>query len=316
MSIEVAVETEGLYKVYRGSDRPAVENVTVSIPKGRVFGLLGPNGAGKTTLLSMICGLLEPSAGSARVMGHSVAHERAKVKRAIGLVPQELAIYPGLTARENLAYFGHMQGLHGRALHKRVKECIFLAGLEEFSTRRADTFSGGLKRRLNLVIGLISEPAVLVLDEPTVGIDPQSRRFIHDTLRSLSAHGMTIIYTSHYMEEAESLCDELAIIDHGRIISQGSLDDLLRRHRSSVIELHLEQPVSESTQKRIGALSHVRSIATEGKSITLRSDLPQATLRDALDILRAEGLDLASLSMGATNLEKVFMTLTGTRLRD
>jgi len=311
-----AVETAGLYKVYRGSERPAVENVSLSIPKGRVFGLLGPNGAGKTTLLSMICGLLEPSSGSACVMGHSVADERAQLKRAVGLVPQELAIYPSLTARENLDYFGRMQGLRGQRLRTRVDDCVALAGLQGFSERRADTFSGGLKRRLNLVIGLVSEPDVLVLDEPTVGIDPQSRRYIHDTLRSLNARGMTIIYTSHYMEEVESLCNEIAIIDHGRIITQGALDELLYRHQDGVIEILLEKPPPESIRTRIGALPQVRSITVEGKSIALKSDLPQTTLRDALDILRAEEVGVVSLSMGTINLEQVFMALTGTRLRD
>lgn len=316
LSQTAAVETAGLYKTYRGLERPAVENVSLSIQRGRVFGLLGPNGAGKTTLLSLICGLLDPSSGSARIMGFSVADERAEVIRRIGLVPQELAIYPSLTARENLDYFGRIQGLRGSELRARVDHCMALAGLEEFRSRRAETFSGGLKRRLNLVIALVNEPEVLVLDEPTVGIDPQSRRFIHDTLRTLAAHGMTIIYTSHYMEEVESLCDEIAIIDHGRIIAHGSLDELLNKHQDGAIEIHLERPLPDSTRTRIRALPQVSAVDTEGKSIVVRSDVPEDTLRAALDILREERIGVVSLSMGTTNLEQMFMTLTGTHLRD
>ncbi len=316
MSQAVAVETTALFKTYRGLERPAVENVDLSIQRGRVFGLLGPNGAGKTTLLSLICGLLQPSAGSTRVMGYSVAEQRNEVMRRIGLVPQELAIYPSLTARENLDYFGHMQGLYGTKLRTRIADCLALAGLEELRSRRAETFSGGLKRRLNLVIGLINEPEVLVLDEPTVGIDPQSRRFIHDTLHALSARGMTIIYTSHYMEEVESLCDEIAVIDHGRIIAQGSLEELLNQHQDGVVEIHIEQPLQESIRMRIAALPQVRSIETTGRSVTMHSDIPESTLRASLEILHQEKVGIASLSMGTMNLEQLFMKLTGTRLRD
>jgi len=310
------VEIECLSKTYPGAERRAVDEVDLSIARGRIFGLLGPNGAGKTTLLSMLCGLLRPSGGRMRVDGVEMVETTAAVRRKIGLVPQDLALHPSLTARENLAYFGGVQGLSGELLGKRIAECLAIAELEGLADRRVETYSGGLKRRLNLVIALIHEPELLVLDEPTVGIDPQSRRFIHDQLRRLNAAGMTIIYTSHYMEEVEHLCDELAIIDHGRIIARGSVTEVLNRLASGLIQLRLSHSISIALREALQALPGVKDVQVDGHEVRIESDDPQQTLARLLEIAHTSGERVTSVSLGAVNLEQVFLALTGTSLRD
>jgi ABC-2 type transport system ATP-binding protein len=310
------VEVRELSKTYPGAGHAAVNDVDLAIPRGRIFGLLGPNGAGKTTLMSMLCGLLAPSRGEIRVNGENVRDAGAALRRRLGLVPQDLALYPGLTARENLAYFGGVQGLSGERLKQRIDYCLETAGLTALAERRAETFSGGLKRRLNLVIALIHEPELLILDEPTVGIDPQSRRFIHDNLRRLNAGGLTIVYTSHYMEEVEQLCHELAIIDHGQIIARGTVDEVLAQLPSHVVSLRVAGSVPEPWRARLRVLAGVRRAEFHGHAVTLESATPQATLTQALALLAEAGIGVSSVSLGAVNLEQVFLALTGTRLRD
>ena len=306
------VEIANLSKTYRGSERPALDDLSLRIDAGRFFGLLGPNGAGKSTLISILCGLFAPTRGQVHVRGK----DTREVKSMLGLVPQDLALYPMLTARENLEFFGRMQGLTGARLRERVAACLAIARLEEFADRRAETFSGGLKRRLNLVIGLIHEPRLLVLDEPTVGIDPQSRHFIHESLRGLHAAGMTIIYSTHYMEEAEQLCDDIAIIDHGRILARGSVLALLRSHRHGAIEAHVEADLPAALVEALQQLPHLRASRIETRSFLLESDRPEATLAAVIDALQRHRIPLASLSLGAMNLEHLFLSLTGTQLRD
>ncbi len=310
------IEATALYKNYPGMKRPAVNGVDLLLPPGKIFGLLGPNGAGKTTFLSMVCGLQTPTSGTLRVMGWDSATHAHEIKRRIGLVPQDLAIYPSLSARENLVFFGRMQGLAGAKLRARVDACLDIAGLADLGARRAHTFSGGLKRRLNLVIGLIHEPRLLILDEPSVGIDPQSRHFIHAALRALNRDGMTIIYTTHYMEEVEGLCDELAIIDHGRIIARGSVEELLKRHQDGAIEVRMDQPMLPDLQEHIRSLSHIHAVHLDGKSLFLKSTQPEHTLRAIMAALQQRHIGVTSVSMGAMHLEQVFLVLTGTRLRD
>ena len=316
MTASPIVEIRQLSKTYPGAGRPAVDGVDLAIAHGRIFGLLGPNGAGKTTLLSMLCGLLPPSSGSLRIRGQDVRHQDAAIKRRLGLAPQDLALYPYLTARENLAYFGGMLGLHGAALRRRLDYCLDTAGLNDVADRRVETFSGGLKRRLNLVIALLHEPELLILDEPTVGIDPQSRRFIHENLKRLNAEGMSIIYTSHYMEEVEQLCDEVAIIDHGRIIAQGSVDGLLAAPREATIELRTSVPPPPAAQAALRALAHVHTAEFDGKFVVLTSAAPQTVAPAAMRLLHENGVETTSLSFGAMHLEQVFLALTGTRLRN
>jgi len=310
------VELTGLTKVYRGMDRPALDDLSLAIEPGRFFGLLGPNGAGKSTMLSILCGLRRPTRGQVRILGQDVGAAPQAVKAVLGLVPQDLALYPTLTARENLEFFGRMQGLAGSRLVERVAACLRMAGLEHSANRRAETYSGGLKRRLNLVIGLIHEPKLLILDEPTVGIDPQSRHFIHESLRQLHRDGMSIIYSTHYMEEAEQLCDDIAIIDRGRILARGSVHDLLRKHREGGLEIHVENDLTDKVVESIRALPGVRSLRANVRSFHLTSDHPEQLIAGITDILSREKLAVTSLSLGANSLEQVFLELTGTRLRD
>jgi ABC-2 type transport system ATP-binding protein len=310
------IEIADLAKVYRGAPRPALDGLSLSVRPGAFFGLLGPNGAGKSTLISILCGLLAPTRGTVRVLGADVRAEPERVKAAIGLVPQDLALYPTLTARENLEFFGRMQGLSGARLRERVTACLAIARLEALAGRRTETFSGGLKRRLNLAIGLIHEPRLLILDEPTVGIDPQSRHFIHESLRALHAAGLTLVYTTHYMDEAEQLCDDIAIIDHGRILARGTLPELLRTHRDGAIEVHLESDLPAALVEALPGLPHVRACRCAARSFLLESDAPPVTLDALLAALKRAHLAPTALSMGALNLEQLFLALTGTPLRD
>ncbi len=310
------IEIAGLTKVYRGAQRPALDNLTLDIQRGAFFGLLGPNGAGKSTLLSVLCGLLPPTHGTVRTQGLDVRTQARRIKAMLGLVPQDLALYPTLTARENLTFFGRMQGLSAARLKTRIDACLAIARLEEIADRRVETYSGGLKRRLNLAIGLIHEPQLLILDEPTVGIDPQSRNFIHAGLQALHRAGMTILYSTHYMEEAENLCDDIAIIDQGKILARGTVPELLRAHRAGTIVAQLENDLPDAVAQQLRALAPVRTGRFATRSFEIESDTPDAALIAVSEVLRDAHLPLVSLSLGAMNLEQVFLTLTGTSLRD
>jgi len=216
-----AIETHDLVKIYAASEEPALNGISLIVPEGEIFGLLGPNGAGKTTTINILCGILRPTSGQVRVAGMELNGSLKEIKKVIGVVPQDIALYPTLTARENLYFIGSMYGLYGKLLQSRVDEYLTLFGLMKFANRTIKTYSGGMKRRINLIAGILHRPKILFLDEPTVGIDVQSRTVILDFLKTLNAEGTTIVYTSHYMEEAEHLCTSIAIIDQGNIIIQG-----------------------------------------------------------------------------------------------
>jgi ABC-2 type transport system ATP-binding protein len=222
-----AIEIRDLTKIYKGADEPALNGISLIVSQGEIFGLLGPNGAGKTTTINILCGTLKASSGQIKVAGWESAHHREQIKHIIGVVPQDIALYPSLTARENLLFIGSMYGLSGKKLKERVNECLMVFGLAKFSNRLVRTYSGGMKRRINLIAGILHQPRILFLDEPTVGIDVQSRTVIIDYLKKLNMEGTTIIYTSHYMEEAEVLCSSIAIIDQGKIITQGRPSEMI-----------------------------------------------------------------------------------------
>ncbi len=228
-SSALALDVRQLVKFYPKATQPALNGLEVTIKQGEVFGLLGPNGAGKTTAISILCTLLKPTSGSLSMFGVDVLRHPSQVRRLIGLVPQEIALYPVLSARENLAYFGRLHGLRGAKLRDRIETCLDMVSLQGQADRPVASFSGGMKRRANLAAGVLHQPRLLFLDEPTVGIDAQSRHMILDNLVQLRESGMTMVYTTHYMEEAQQLCDRIAIVDAGRVIAEGRPHELIAR---------------------------------------------------------------------------------------
>jgi ABC-2 type transport system ATP-binding protein len=231
-----AINVEKLIKIYKGADRPAVNDISFTVPAGAIYGLLGPNGAGKTTTISILCGLNRPTAGKVEVLGFSVKDRLEDIKKAIGVVPQEIALYPTLTAAENLRYIGNMYGLKGAVLKAKIAAHLSHFGLAEHADKFVGNFSGGMKRRINLIAGILHEPKILFLDEPTVGVDVQSRNVIIEHLKDLNAKGCTIIYTSHLMEEAENICSEIAVIDNGKIIAAGVPKEMILREGTGNLE--------------------------------------------------------------------------------
>lgn len=294
----------------------AVDGVAFEIAPGEVYGLLGPNGAGKTTTVSMICGLLERDAGEVLVSGERMNPSGTKAKRHIGYVPQEVALYPDLTGRENLRFFGRLYGLGGTDLSERIDRMLEVVGLSERADERVDHYSGGMKRRLNIAAGLLHDPNVLVLDEPTVGVDPQSRNAILENVAELARAGMAVLYTTHYMEEAERLCDRVGIIDEGRIIAEGTRREL----------------VAKLGQKDRIELSGTGSLARLGAQARRLKDVDDATVGDGtiqllvregrkllprvLEIAERAGVAVSSVEVIEPDLEAVFLHLTGKALRD
>ncbi len=221
------IDVRGLTFRYPGATVPALDALTLSVREGSLFGLLGPNGSGKTTLISILAGTLPLRTGGVKIGGHDLKADRAAVQSLCALVPQEYAFYPTLTVAENLLFFADVQPIPHGERHARISEALAIAGLENAGAERAERLSGGMKRRLNLAIGLLNHPRVLLLDEPTVGIDPQSRHFILESIKGINARGTTVVYTSHYMEEVESLCDDIGILDGGRLIAHGTREQLV-----------------------------------------------------------------------------------------
>jgi ABC-2 type transport system ATP-binding protein len=292
----------------------ALDGVSFQVGEGEFFGLLGPNGAGKTTLLSIISCLLEPSAGEVRLAGHTVRLADRDIRRLIGIVPQELAIYGELTARENLQFFGALYGLSGRQLHRYVDDVLAAIALADRADMRAETFSGGMKRRLNLGAALVHNPRLLLLDEPTTGVDPQSRNHIFEEVRRLNAAGVTVVYTSHYMEEVQALCPRIGIMDHGRLIALGGLDELLRQ-MTGHIRFRVAEPNAELRQ-RIADLPDARLAERNGAMLELECRDVKATLLRLVGLLNELRVEFISLETEEPNLEGVFLHLTGRALRD
>jgi ABC-2 type transport system ATP-binding protein len=306
------IEVKDLQKSY--GDLLAVDRVSFSVGAGRVFGLLGPNGAGKSTTISCLSGLLKPSAGSVRVGGYDMARDAAKAKASLGIVPQELAIYEDLSARDNLAYWGAAYGLKGSSLKHRVDHVLNRIGLTDRADEQPKTYSGGMKRRLNFGCGLVHEPRILLLDEPSVGVDPQSREHLFDLVREEKAKGTCVLYTTHYMEEAEKLCDELAIIDHGKIIAAGTLKELQSEFGGNDI-IHLSGTFDPSRLESVVAElnANVLTLDTEVLMITIREGA--RNLPEVLHKISATGADIRDTRLSEPNLESLFLKLTGKELR-
>lgn len=230
MSNSAIIEIENLTKTFKHAEEPAVNGISFSINRNEIFGLLGPNGAGKTTTISILCGLFAPSSGKIIIDGKNLYEELPLIKKIIGIVPQDIALYPTLSARENLAFYGSMYGLHGKNLKNRIELWLEKLGLKDTGKRQVSTYSGGMKRRVNLIAGILHQPKILFLDEPTVGVDVQSRNVIIDHLKEINATGTTIIYTSHHMEEAENFCTRVSIIDHGKLLTVGTPLELINNN--------------------------------------------------------------------------------------
>ncbi len=302
------IKADNLKKRY--GDTVALDDVSFELQKGETFGLLGPNGAGKTTTIKVLCGLLKPDAGKVTLDGKTDP-SLVEVRLSLGVVPQTLAIYEELSAEENLRFFGRIYGLSGRKLKERVRDCLEIAGLAQRSKERVSKYSGGMKRRLNMVCSFLHDPPILLLDEPTVGVDPQSRNLIFDTIEGMKKQGRTIIYTTHYMEEAQRLCQRVAIIDHGRILDMDSVENLITRHGGpSHIEAEFEE--SLSGVDKIKPFVDSENIQFEETRIRFQTGEPMESLAK----LNSSGFRFRSLRVQTADLEDVFLNLTGRRLRD
>ncbi|HEY7329411.1 MAG TPA: ABC transporter ATP-binding protein [Gemmataceae bacterium] len=292
----------------------ALDRVSFDVQAGEVFGLLGPNGAGKTTLLSIMSCLLEPTSGEVRLLGTPVAAKDREVRRLIGIVPQELALYDDLTARENLCFFGELFGIDGAELRQRVAHILAAIGLEDRAADRVRTFSGGMKRRLNLGVALVHRPRLLLLDEPTVGVDPQSRNHIFEEVRRLNAEGMTIVYTSHYMEEVQALCSRIGIIDRGKL---AACDTLLRLLQTLPGAIRFRvSPMTPGLRERLKELPDALLCEQENRLLELECGDVKLALVELMRLLQHEGAELVHLEIEEPNLERVFLHLTGRQLRD
>ncbi len=295
-------------------DLVAVDDVSFTIREGETYGLLGPNGAGKTTSISMIAGLLEADRGTVEVAGQPITTRSSAAKADIGLVPQELAIYPDLTARENLRFFGRLYGLERGVLNSRIDEVLGVIGLTDRADDQTKEYSGGMKRRLNIGIGLLHKPRLLVLDEPTVGVDPQSRNAILESVEQLSREGLAVLYTTHYMEEAERLCDRVAIIDEGRIKAEGTRRDLVSMvgERDRITITGDVSGVGDD----LAGVPGVSGVSVGDHRLDVLVESATTMLPDLLARISAAGSTITGVEVSEPNLEAVFLHLTGKALRD
>lgn len=297
-------------------DRRVVDRVRLTVAAGEFVGLLGPNGAGKTTLLRALCGLVAPSSGLVTVAGLDPRRQRVAMAKHLGFVPQDLAFYAPLTARQNLAFFGRLQGLWGASLDRAVSRVLELVQLSGRADDRAQTYSGGMKRRLNVAIGLLHEPSVLVLDEPTVGVDAQSRSALLDCFEAVGRSGAAVLYTTHLMDEAERLCSRVAIMDGGRVIAAGTPSDLVGRFGAGVLRVRFDRSPPASLAADLVELELVKEATGAGCQLDLAVHRPEPVLAALAERATAAHLRIESLELPEPTLEGVFLRLTGRRLRD
>ncbi len=305
--------------VHRYGDLTAVDDVSLEVRRGEVLGLLGPNGAGKSTLISIWSGMFEPTAGQVTVGDRQVSPTSRAAKRQVGVVPQDIALYEKLSGRQNLRFFGRIYGMGGRRLRQRVEAVLDVVGLSDRGNDRAETYSGGMQRRLNLAAGLLHEPELLILDEPTVGVDPQSRNHIFDNVERLNReHGVTIIYTTHYMEEAERLCNRVAIIDHGKIVALDTPRALIESLGGGVIQIGIDPGQAEQVTEILAALESVQSVGPgpDERLLNIEAESARHALVDVMQAMNAAALEVETVRILEPNLESVFLRYTGRSLRD
>ena len=304
------LEVREVYKAF--GSRQALAGASLEIAPGEILGLLGPNGAGKSTLLKTVVGRVRADSGDVRVLGNVPSSTASRA--SVGYVPQEIALYPALSPRENLAAFGRYQGLHGETLKSSIEHDLQWAGLSERAGERTDRLSGGMRRRLNIAAGTIHRPRLLLLDEPTVGVDPQSRERIYSMIGELKAEGVSLLYTTHYMEEAERLCDRIAIIDNGRVIALGTKDELVRSTLGTrqMLAIDAEKPVPENLKRRLEA----RGASVAENRVQLSIAEPAREIAEVLEEFRRDGVAVRDLTLKTATLEAVFLQLTGKELRE
>jgi len=320
MAREVLVRADALRVRY--GRRWALDGLSFEVSAGEIVGLLGPNGAGKTTALSVLATLLPPDRGSVEVAGHSVAESPAHVRRVLGLVPQSLALYPTLTARENIRFFARLLGMRGRTLREATQWALTLVGLEDRAGDLVSTYSGGMQRRLNLACGLLREPRVVLLDEPTVGVDPQSRERIFSAVRGAAARGAAVLYSTHYMEEAERLCDRVVLVDHGRVVASGTPAELVHgTGRALRLEVITLSPLPDdwlagiAGVRRLDASPEAFVAAARGSGVQVAVD-DFAIAPRVLERAAARGGEVLDFHLHQPGLQDVFLQLTGHALRD
>lgn len=312
----MVIEMRNLIKRYDKNSKLAVDNISLNIQQGEIFGLLGPNGAGKSTAIKMLMGLLKPNSGDILIKGLDVQKNGLEIRRLLGLVPQDLAIYDQLSARENVAFFGSLYGLNSRDLKPRIDEALEFTGLLDKQKEKPKKFSGGMKRRLNIACAIVHRPEIIIMDEPTVGIDPQSRNHILESVKELNRRGTTVIYTSHYMEEVEMVCDRIGIIDYGKLIAQGTKEELKKQMNQE------EKIVIEASDIRFNTIDEIKKIhgvtrvSLNENIIEVITRKAQQVLQDVLFVLSKENTFVRNIALQEPDLESVFLSLTGRSLRD
>lgn len=308
------IEMKDVVKRYQST--VAIDHLSLSIQEGEIFGLLGPNGAGKSTTIKMLCGLIKIDQGEIIFNGISVNRNPLEAKKRLGLVPQELAIYETLTAKDNVLFFGKLHGMRGKLLHQRVDEALSFVGLLDRQKEYPSTFSGGMKRRLNIACAIVHQPQLLIMDEPTVGIDPQSRNHILESIKELNRRGTTIIYTSHYMEEVATISDRVGIMDQGHLMISGTQEELRQKVKNEEkLVLELSGMVPDAF-KEIQKHPNVKQVLHEAQTLEIYLENSQFFLQDILFILAQHQVKIKSLKQIEPNLEMLFLSLTGRSLRD
>ena len=308
------IEVKDAGKEYGG--QRVVDHLNLQIGEGQIYGLLGPNGAGKSTTIRMICNIIRPDFGEIRIYGHDISREFSLVQKKIGLVPQNIALYQQYTAEENIKLFGELYGLRGASLKRGTEKALEMTGLEQVAKKQSGTFSGGMLRRLNIACALVHSPKILIMDEPTVGIDPQSRNYILEAIKARNEEGTTIIYCSHYMEEVEALCTMISVLDKGKEIAKGPKEELKQQVGKNKTLLVTGGAFNEKLAECLRGVPGVLSVNVREKELAVISREQAENLSEIIDRILQSGASVSDIQYSDVTLETVFLALTGKKLRD